>query len=155
MATARTQDVVFNSYIGYDYSLSLDSKLGCNLANTPIITTYPTAPTASKGTYIFADNGSTKLLTAGGTNDKASISLDICSSTLAPYNVLYANKMGKLLGNMSAITDGHNVAKVTEISKSKKFTTYDKDYIAFVNWDMTNADIIRQKLKRKLQTRKL
>ena len=77
MATARTQDVVFNSYIGYDYSLSLDSKLGCNLANTPILQTYPTAPTASKGTYIFDSNGSTKILSAGGTDDKTSITLDV------------------------------------------------------------------------------
>lgn len=95
MATARTQDVVYTSYIGYDYSLSLDSKLGCNLANTPILTTYPTAPTASKGTYIFAESdGSTKILTAAGANDKASVSLDVCSTTSAPYSVLYANKSG-------------------------------------------------------------
>jgi len=112
MATARTQDVVFNSYIGYDYSLSLDSKLGCNLANTPILNTYPTAPTASKGTYIFADDGSTKILTAGGTNDKAGISLDVCSSTTAPYSVLTANKNGLTAKALSAY-DGSAVSQLT------------------------------------------
>jgi hypothetical protein len=112
MATARTQDVVFNSYIGYDYSLSLDSKLGCNLANTPIINTYPSAPTASKGTYIFSDNGSTKILTAGGSNDKASISLDVCSSVSAPYSVLLANKNGLTAKALTAY-DGSNNSQLS------------------------------------------
>jgi len=112
MATARTQDVVFNSYIGYDYSLSLDSKLGCNLANTPIIDTYPTAPTASKGTYIFADNGSTKILSAAGTNDNASISLEVCSSVSAPSSVLVANKNGITAKELTA-SDGVNTSKLT------------------------------------------
>ena len=113
MATARTQDVVFNSYIGYDYSLSLDSKLGCNLSNTPILNTYPTTPTMSKGTYIFSgDNGSTKILTAAGTNDKASISLDICSSTTAPYSVMLANKNGLTSKELTAY-DGSNTGKLT------------------------------------------
>jgi hypothetical protein len=111
MATARTQDVVFNSYIGYDYSLSLDSKLGCNLANTPILTTYPSAPTASKGTYIFSDNGSTQLLTAGGANDKASVSLDVCSSSTAPYSVLYSNKNGTTSKAFAAY-DGSNTGRL-------------------------------------------
>ena len=114
MATARTQDVVFNSYIGYDYSLSLDSKLGCNLANTPILTTYPSAPTASKGTYIFADaNGSTKLLTAGGTNDKAGISLEMCSSVSAPYSVLLANKNGTTVMKQIVAYDGVNTGSLS------------------------------------------
>jgi len=113
MATARTQDVVFNSYIGYDYSLSLDSKLGCNLANTPILNTYPSAPTSSKGTYIFADSsGNAKILTAGGTNDKASISLDICSSSTAPYTVLTATKNGTTVKEIAAY-DGSNTSKLT------------------------------------------
>jgi hypothetical protein len=111
MATARTQDVVFNSYIGYDYSLSLDSKLGCNLANTPILNTYPTAPTSSKGTYIFDDNGSTKILTAGGSNDKASVSLDICSTTTAPYSVLFSNKNGTTSKAFAAY-DGSNTGRL-------------------------------------------
>jgi hypothetical protein len=111
MTTARTQDVVFTSYIGNDYSLSLDSKLGCNLSNTPILATFPTAPTASKGTYIFSDNGSTRLLTAGGTNDKASVSLDICSSVSAPYNVLLANKNGVTVKTLTTY-DGSNTGRL-------------------------------------------
>ena len=106
MATARTQDVVFNSYIGYDYSLSLDSKLGCNLANTPILQTYPTAPTSSKGTYIFDSNGSTKILSAGGTDDKTSITLDVCSSISTPYTVLTANKAGIIAKALTASSGG-------------------------------------------------
>jgi len=108
MATARTQDVVFNSYIGYDYSLSLDSKIGCNLSNTPILNTYPTGPTSSKGTYIFDSNGSTKILTAGGTNDKAGITFDICSSTTAPYSVLTSNKNGTTVMKQLVTYDGVN-----------------------------------------------
>ena len=94
MPSARTQDVVFNSYLGSDFSLSLDSKLGCNLNNTAILNSYPTTGTTSQGTYIFADNGSTKILTAGGSNEKASVSFDVCSSSTAPYSVLFANKNG-------------------------------------------------------------
>ena len=108
MTTARNQDVVFNSYIGYDYSLSLDSKIGCNLNNTPILNTYPTGPTSSKGTYIFDSNGSTKILTAGGTNDKAGITLDICSSTTAPYSVLTSNKNGTTVMKQLVTYDGVN-----------------------------------------------
>ena len=105
MTTARTQDVVFNSYIGYDYSLSLDGKLGCNMANTPILATLPTAPTASKGTYIFDSNGSTKILSAGGADDKTGITFDVCSSVSAPYTVLTANKAG-LISKQFAVLDG-------------------------------------------------
>ena len=106
MATARTQDVVFNSYIGYDYSLSLDSKLGCNLANTPILNSYPTSSTSSKGTYIFDSNGSTKILNAGGTDDKTGITLDVCSSSSAPYTVLTANKTGIIAKQLTAFDGG-------------------------------------------------
>jgi len=113
MATARSQDVVFNSYIGYDYSLSIDGKLGVNLSNTPLLASYPSAPTASKGTYIFADSSSsTKILTAGGSNDKASISLDICSSSTAPYTVLTATKSGTTVKEIAAY-DGSNTSKLT------------------------------------------
>jgi hypothetical protein len=112
MATARTQDVVFNSYIGYDYSLSLDSRLGCNLSNTPILNTYPTTPTASKGTYIFDENGSTKILTAGGSNDKASINFDVCSASTAPYSVLIANKNGLTAKAITAY-DGSSNSQLT------------------------------------------
>ena len=112
MTTARNQDVVFTSYIGYDYSLSLDSKLGCNLNNTPILNTYPTTNTSSKGTYIFDDNGSSKILCAGGTNDKSMISLNICSSTTAPYSVLQANKNGVTVKEITAY-DGSNTGKLT------------------------------------------
>jgi hypothetical protein len=115
MATARTQDVVFNSYIGYDYSLSLDSKLGCNLANTPIINTYPSAPTASKGTYLFADNGSTKILSAGGSNDNASISLNVCSSVSAPSSILSADKNGVVSKTLSAV----NGSKTSKLSSTE------------------------------------
>jgi len=109
---ATKQDVVFNSYIGYDYSLSIDGKLGCNLGNTPLLATYPSAPTASKGTYIFADaSGSTKLLTAGGTNDKADITLEVCSSVSAPYSVLSANKNG-LTAKALIAYDGSNTGRL-------------------------------------------
>ena len=106
MTTARTQDVVFTSYIGNDYSLSLDSKIGCNLSNTPILATFPTAPTASKGTYIFDSNGSTKILNAGGTDDKTGITLDVCSSVSAPYTVLTANKAGIIAKAITASSGG-------------------------------------------------
>jgi hypothetical protein len=106
MTTARTQDIVFNSYIGYDYSLSLDGKLGCNMANTPILATLPTAPTASKGTYIFDSNGSTKILNAGGADDKTGITLDVCSSVSAPYTVLTANKSGVIAKQITAFDGG-------------------------------------------------
>jgi hypothetical protein len=114
MATARTQDVVFNSYIGYDYSLSLDSKLGCNLSNTPILNTYPSGPTSSKGTYIFADAaGGTKILTAGGTNDKTGVTLDICSSSSAPYTVLTSNKNGTSVMKQIVTYDGTSNASLS------------------------------------------
>ena len=112
MATCRTRDVVFTSYLGGDYSQTNDSFLGCNLANTPIINTYPSAPTASKGTYIFSDSGSTKILTAGGSNDKAYVSLDVCSSSSAPYSVLFANKSG-LTSKALTASDGSHVSQLS------------------------------------------
>lgn len=137
MATARTQDVVFNSYIGYDYSLSLDSKLGCNLANTPIINTYPSAPTASKGTYIFSDSGSTKILTAGGSNDKAYVSLDVCSSSSAPYSVLFANKSGLTSKALTASDGSH----VSQLSTTGLF--FDgRNYIPIIDTNSTNIGTI-------------
>lgn len=111
MATCKTRDVVFTSYLGYDLSQTNDGSFGCNLANTPILTTYPSAPTASKGTYIFADNGSTKLLTAGGANDKSSVSLDVCSSITAPYSVLLSNKNGTTSKAFAAY-DGVNTGRL-------------------------------------------
>ena len=132
MATARTQDVVFNSYIGYDYSLSLDSKLGCNLSNTPILNTYPTTTTTSKGTYIFDDNGSSRILCAGGTNDNSMISLNICSSTTAPYSVLQANKNGVTVKEITAY-DGSNTSKLTPT----ELIVNNKDYISLVDQHST------------------
>ena len=82
------------------------------MANTPIINTYPSAPTASKGTYIFSDSGSTKILTAGGSNDKAYVSLDVCSSSSAPYSVLFANKSG-LTSKALTASDGSHVSQLS------------------------------------------
>lgn len=103
MTTVRNQNIVFNSYLGSDFSLSLDGKLACNLENTTILNSLPTTPSSAKGTYIFSDgNGSTKILNASGSNDKASISLDICSSISAPYNVLLADKAGIIAKSLMA-----------------------------------------------------
>jgi hypothetical protein len=111
--TCKTRDVVFTSYLGYDLSQVNDAHFGCNLSNSTILSAYPSAPTASKGTYIFADSSSsTKILTAGGSNDKASISLDICSSSTAPYTVLTATKYGTTVKEISAY-DGSNTSKLT------------------------------------------
>jgi len=96
MPTVRTQDVVFNSYLGSDFSLSLDNKIGCNLQNTEILDTVPSGPTDSKGVYIFKDpKGSAIILNACGTaGDNTSIQLLQCSSTSSPSNVFQANKDG-------------------------------------------------------------
>jgi len=105
MTTCRTRDIVYTSYLGGDYSQTNDAFLGCNLANTPILATLPTAPTASKGTYIFDSNGSTKILSAGGADDKTGITFDVCSSVSAPYTVLSANKSG-IISKQFAVLDG-------------------------------------------------
>ena len=116
MTTARTQDVVFTSYIGKDYSLSLDSKLGCNLAGTPILDTIPTTPTSSKGTYIFTDNdGNTRLLCAAGTNTKASFFIDACSSVTAPVNIITCNQNGLTSKKLTSF-DGSNTGQLTTTS---------------------------------------
>ena len=111
-STIRNQSVVFQSYLSSDSSFNADTQIGCNLSNTPILSTYPSAPTASKGTYIFADaSSSTKILTAGGTNDKAGISLEVCSSISAPYSVLLANKNGITSKAITAY-DGSNTGRL-------------------------------------------
>ena len=96
MPTVRTQDVVFNSYLGSDFSLSLDSKFGCNLNNTNILDSVPTTPTISKGNYIFKDKkGSTIYLNAAGDGgDNVSTLFSQCSSTSAPSSVLQLDKNG-------------------------------------------------------------
>lgn len=110
---ATKQDVVFNSYIGSDYSLSVDGRLGCNLGNSPLLATYPTAPTASKGTYLFYDaNGSSKLLSAGGTNANTQVTLEVCSSTASPSAVLTANSNGISGRSLSAV-NGSVVSQLT------------------------------------------
>lgn len=137
MATCRTRDVVFTSYLGGDYSQTNDSFLGCNLANTPIINTYPSAPTASKGTYIFSDSGSTKILTAGGSNDKAYVSLDVCSSSSAPYSVLFANKSGLTSKALTASDGSH----VSQLSTTGLF--FDgRNYIPIIDTNSTNIGTI-------------
>ena len=96
MPSVRTQDVVFNSYLGSDFSLSLDSKFGCNLNNTNILDSVPTTPTISKGNYIFKDpKGSTIYLNASGDKgDNVSTLFSQCSSTSAPSTVLQLDKNG-------------------------------------------------------------
>jgi len=94
MPTVRTQDVVFNSYIGYDYSLSLDSQLGCNLANTPILSDIPQTTTNSVGTYLFKSKGNTVLLNASGPTAGANIKLGGVSSTEGPITFITADKTG-------------------------------------------------------------
>ena len=137
MATCRTRDVVFTSYLGGDYSQTNDSFLGCNLANTPIINTYPSAPTASKGTYIFSDSGSTKILTAGGSNYKAYVSLDVCSSSSAPYSVLFANKSGLTSKALTASDGSH----ISQLSTTGLF--FDgRNYIPIIDTNSTNIGTI-------------
>ena len=95
MTTTRLQNVVFNSYLGEDFSLSLDSKLGCNLSNTIILDSIPSTPTTSQGTYLFKSKGSTVLLNASGpAGDNTSIQFLQCSSTSAPTQVLQADNTG-------------------------------------------------------------
>ena len=114
MPTSRTQNVVFNSYLGSDFSLSLDSKLGCNLNNTQILDTIPTAPTNSQGTYIFKDKkGSTILLNATGAGgDNTSIQFLQVSATSAPSNVLQADKNG-IWGKSFITVDGGLTSTLT------------------------------------------
>jgi hypothetical protein len=125
MPTSRTQNVVFNSYLGSDFSLSLDSKLGCNLNNTQILDTIPTAPTNSQGTYIFKDpKGSTSFLNAAGINgDNTSIQLLQCSSTSAPSNVLQADKNGVWAKSFIVVVGG-KLAKLTSTSLIIEGTDY-------------------------------
>ena len=112
MSSVKNQSVVYQSYLSGDSSFNADAQIGCNLSNTPILSTYPSTPTTSKGTYIFADaNGSTKILTAGGTYDKAGISLEVCSSISAPYSVLLANKNGITSKAVTAY-DGSNTGRL-------------------------------------------
>ena len=114
MPKVRSQDVVFNSYLSSDFSLSLDSKFGCNLNNTDIINALPTAPTNSQGTYIFKDpKGSTILLNATGAGgDNNAILLQQCSSTSAPSNVLQADKDG-ITGKSFITNDGGATSTLT------------------------------------------
>lgn len=108
MATCKTRDVVFTSYLGYDYSQTNDAHLGCNLANTPILSEIPSTPTASKGSYIFKNNGSTVLLNASGTDGDTSIVLSSCSSTSAPANVLLADKTGTYSKKFETVGNSKN-----------------------------------------------
>jgi hypothetical protein len=114
MPKVRTQDVIFNSYLSSDFSLSLDSKFGCNLNNTDILNTVPTAPTTSQGTYLFKDSkGSTILLNATGTGgDNNSIQFIQVSSTSAPSNVLQADKNG-IQGKSFITNDGGLTSTLT------------------------------------------
>lgn len=132
MTTARTQDVVFNSYIGYDYSLSIDSKLGCNLSNTPILSDMPSAPSTSKGSYLFKQKGSTVLLNASGADGDTQIVLSSCSSTSAPVNVLVADKTGTYSKKFETVG---NVKNVVIEGDSIKFSGV--DYKALVDTHTT------------------
>jgi hypothetical protein len=115
MPKVRTQDVVFNSYLSSDFSLSLDSKFGCNLNSTDILNALPTDPTTSQGTYIFRDKkGSTVFLNATGTDgdNTSAIRLLQCSSTSAPSNVLQADKNG-ITGKSFITNDGGLTSTLT------------------------------------------
>lgn len=101
MATARTQDVVYNSYIGYDYSLSLDSQLGCNLSKTPILSTLPTTSTGSVGTYLFKKEYDTVILNASG-KKSGSIVLTGVDGVNAPSTFLTASSKGVAVTSLSA-----------------------------------------------------
>jgi hypothetical protein len=101
MTTVRLQDVVYNSYIGYDYSLSLDGKLGANLQNTPILATLPTTSTASIGTYLFKNGPDSVILNASGKSPGA-IQLVCVDGVNNPKTYLSASSNGVAVSSLSA-----------------------------------------------------
>ena len=133
MTTTRLQNIVFNSYLGEDFSLSLDSKLGCNLSNTVILDSIPSTPTTSQGTYLFKSKGSTVLLNASGTGgDNTSIQFLQCSSTSAPTQVLQADNTG-IWGKTFISIDNNK----TSVLDSDSLTFSGVDYKALVDTHST------------------
>jgi len=138
MPTARTQDVVYNSYIGYDYSLSLDSQLGCNLENTPILSTLPQTATPSTGTYLFKSKGDTIILNASGSTSDAKIKLAGVSSTAIPSTFLTADHTGSTaIAHNAYASDPISGAPLTSSLTATKLLFGSTDYKALVDLHST------------------
>jgi hypothetical protein len=108
MTTVKNQNVVFTSYIGSDYSLSIDGALGVGLNNTPILNTLPTTTTSSIGTYFMRDKNASKIINACGSGD-GNIHLCTVSSTAQPLVLLQADKDGTTCPSFKSISNGNTM----------------------------------------------
>jgi len=135
MSTIRNQAVVYQSYLSGDLSFNTDAQLGANLNNTPMLSSVPSAVSASEGTYLFKHaSGKAQFLNASGSKSDTSIDFVSVSASAAP----------KTLANLSA--SGLSVGDAKLESNAIKFAGV--DYKALVDTHtaqiagLTNFDIL-------------
>jgi len=131
--TVSRQDVVFTSYIGYDKSLSLDNRLGCNLNNTVILTDIPASTTSSVGQYIFSKDGDAVILNATGSHAGGSLKLQGVSATEQPTTFLTANHTGISTNTVSTLGVDANNAPAVSTLNSTQLLFNNVDYKALID----------------------
>jgi hypothetical protein len=100
MSSVKNQAVVFTSYLSADSSFNTDSQIGCNLNNTPILSSIPSAVSTSEGTYIFkkSTTGKAMIVNAAGVGSDSSIDFVGVSSTVSPKTMANISASGLTVG---------------------------------------------------------
>lgn len=113
MSTVRNQAVVFQSYLSADTSFNTDAHLGANLANTPMLSSVPSAVSASEGTYLFKHStGKAQFLNACGSKSDSSIDFVSVSSSAAPKTLANLSSSGLSVGDAKLETNALKFAGV-------------------------------------------
>jgi hypothetical protein len=113
MSSVKNQAVVFTSYLSADSSFNTDSQIGCNLNNTPILSSIPSAVSTSEGTYLFKHStGKTQILSAAGSKSDSSIDFVSVSSSVAPKTLANISTSGLSIGDAKLETNAIKFAGV-------------------------------------------
>ena len=142
MTTVRNQAVVFQSYLSADGSFNTDAQLGANLNNTPMLSSVPTAVSASEGTYLFkTGTGKAQIVNCAGSKSDSSIDFVSVSSSAAPKTLANLSVSGFSLGDAKLES---NSIKFAGVDYKALIDTHTSQIAGLTNFDILEVAKISQ-----------
>ena len=133
-STIRNQNIVFQSYLSGDLSFNTDAHIGSNLNNTPMLSTIPSAVSASEGTYLFkSSSGKSQILNAAGAKADSSIDFVSVSSSALPKTMANLSNTGLTIGNVKVESDE---VKIGSLSVKSTLDTHTAQIAGLTNFDI-------------------
>jgi len=131
-SSVKNQAVVFTSYLSSDSSFNTDSQIGCNLNNTTILQSVPSAVSSSEGTYLFKHStGKSQILSAAGSKSDSSIDFISVSSSALPKTMANISSTGLTVGNVKVESEEIKIGSLSVKSTIDSHTAQISSLTAF------------------------